>query len=131
MTAQLKTATLRVDMASIQAYAELTDDFNPIHIDPEFAAATPMGGVIAHGTMSVCLLWTAIFRSFSGAALSAPELDVRFVKPVRVGDLLQAGGEIDPEDPKLYSVWVRADDGADRIVGTLRLAAAIAPVEAT
>lgn len=125
MTEKLETVTLHVEMASIQAYAELTDDFNPIHIDPEFAVTTPMGTVIAHGTMSICLLWAAIFRSFSGTTLSAPELDVRFVKPVRVGDLLQTGGEADPADPNLYKVWVRAEDGADRIVGTLRLSAAV------
>ncbi|MBS77762.1 MaoC family dehydratase [Variovorax sp.] len=130
MTERLETVMLEVEMASILAYAELTDDFNPIHVDPEFAAATPMGGVIAHGTMSLCLLWAAIFRSFPASALRAPELDVRFVKPVRVGDMLRAGGEIDAEDPALYKVWVRADDGSDRIVGTLRLAAAVAQEEA-
>lgn len=125
MSTHLKTVSLKVEMSSILAYAELTEDFNPIHVDPAFASTTPMGGVIAHGTMSLCLLWAAIFRSFSGPALSAPELDVRFVKPVRVGDLLQAGGEVDAEDPNLYKVWVRGGDGADRIVGTLRVAADI------
>lgn len=122
MTRQLTTVDLKVSTDSIRAYADLTDDYNPIHLDPAFAATTPMGGVIAHGTMSICLLWQAIFRSFDTATLAAAELDVRFVKPVRIGELLQAGGRADAEDPRLYTVWVRADDGADRLAGTLRLA---------
>jgi 3-hydroxybutyryl-CoA dehydratase len=123
MTGQLVTTTLKVDMESVRAYADLTDDYNPIHLDPAFAAATPMGGVIAHGTMSVCLLWQAIFRNFSPDMLSSAELDVRFVKPVRLGERLEAGGQRDAGDPQLYAVWVRADDGAERLAGTLRMSA--------
>lgn len=123
MTEQLATVSLKVGMDEIRAYADLTDDYNPIHLDPAFAVTTPMGGVIAHGTMSICLLWQAIFRSFDAATLSAAELDVRFARPVRIGERLQAGGQRDVEDPGLYNVWVRADDGADRLAGTLRLAA--------
>lgn len=123
MTGQLVKTTLKVDIESVRAYADLTDDYNPIHLDPAFAATTPMGGVIAHGTMSVCLLWQAIYRTFAPEMLSSAELDVRFVKPVRLGERLEAGGQRDAEDPRLYTVWVRADDGAERLAGTLRTAA--------
>ena len=118
----LQTATLKVDAATIRAYAELTDDFNPIHLDPEFAATTPLGGVIAHGTLSVCLLWQALFRSFGEQVFDGLDLDIRFVKPVRIGETLLAGGEPTGTDGS-YGVWVRGDDGSDRVVGTLRPAA--------
>jgi len=118
----LQTATLKVDAETIRAYAELTDDFNPIHLDPAFAAATPMGGVIAHGTMSLCLLWQALFRSFGDRAFDGLDLDIRFVKPVRVGETLCAGGapSTDAGADGCYDVWVRGDDGSDRVVGRLR-----------
>jgi len=48
----LSTISRDIDMAAILAYAEITGDFNPIHVDPAFAATTAMGGVIAHGTLS-------------------------------------------------------------------------------
>ena len=115
----LQTATLKVDAATIRAYAELTDDFNPIHLDPEFAATTPLGGVIAHGTLSVCLLWQALFRSFGDRAFDGLDLDIRFIKPVRIGETLLAGGEPGAADG-CFDVWVRGDDGSDRVVGTLR-----------
>lgn len=129
MNQVLHTATLKVEPDIIRAYAELTEDFNPIHLDPEFAAATPMGGVIAHGTMSVCLLWQALFRSFGAAAFESLDLDIRFLRPVRVGELLTAGGQPNPDNPDMVDVWVRAEDGADRLAGTVRLAVTSKPVE--
>lgn len=122
MNASLRQTTLKVDSAAIRAYAELTNDFNPIHLDPVFAAGTSMGGVIAHGTMSICLLWQALFRTFGASAFEALELDIRFVKPVREGETLTAGGQPNPEDAGFYDVWVRGDDGSDRVAGTVRLA---------
>lgn len=122
MEQTLQPVTLKVDMAVIRAYAALTDDFNPIHLDPDFAATTPMGGVIAHGTMSICLLWSAIFRGF-GATAGELDLDVRFVRPVRIGETLTAGGAPDPADPARLNVWVRNENGEDRLVGVLRAAA--------
>lgn len=121
MTTQLQAVSLTADADVIRAYGELTDDFNPIHIDPEFAAKTLMGGCIAHGTMSICLLWQSLFRSFGDSAAQRVDLDVRFVKPVRVGETIHAGGEPEPGDERCYRVWVRGDDGADRLVGTVRL----------
>lgn len=115
----LQTASLRVEADVIRAYAELTQDFNPIHLDPDFAAKTPMGGVIAHGTMSLCLLWQALERSFGAEALASLALDVRFVKPVRIGETLTAGGRLQAEAPGTFDVWVRGDDGTDRVVGTV------------
>jgi acyl dehydratase len=124
----LQPAMLKVEPETIRAYAELTDDFNPIHLDPVFAAGTPMGGVIAHGTLSICLLWQSLFRTFGAGAFAALDLDIRFVKPVRTGETLTAGGQARPGEPECYEVWVRSDDGADRVVGTVRLAAARAVV---
>jgi 3-hydroxybutyryl-CoA dehydratase len=123
MTRPLQTATLKVETAVVLIYAELTDDFNPIHVDPVFAASTPMGGVIAHGTMSICLLWQAIFRSFAAEDLVNPHLDVRFLAPVREGETLTAGLTPTPGDMDLYDVWVQSDDGGNRVAGTLRLSA--------
>ena len=120
---------MKIEPAVIAAYAELTNDFNPIHLDPEFASGTPMGGVIAHGTMSIGLIWQALQRSLGSAAFEQSELDIRFVKPVRPGETLVAGGQARPDAPGVYDVWVRAeDDGGDRIVGSVRVPGAAAGV---
>lgn len=117
----LQTASLQVTEGAIRSYAELTDDFNPIHVDAAFAAQTPMGRPIAHGTMSLCLLWQCLGKNFSAAELTALDLEVRFVKPVYIGDEVTAGGESDAAAHGLWKVWVRGQDGSDRIVGTVQL----------
>ncbi|MFA7666917.1 MAG: MaoC/PaaZ C-terminal domain-containing protein [Burkholderiaceae bacterium] len=125
MTDEIAPALLKVEPATIRAYAQLTDDFNPIHLDPVFAASTPMGGVIAHGTMSICLLWQAVYRAFGAQAFeSVLDLDIRFLKPVREGETLSAGGRRNAEVPGCYDVWVRGENGEDRLAGQLRVAAA-------
>lgn len=120
MTPTLYPASLKADLDVIRAYAELTDDFNPIHLDPAFAANTAMGGCIAHGTLSIGLLWQALFRTLGADAGERVELDVRFVKPVRAGETIRAGGELQ-DGTAAYTVWVRGDDGVDRVTGTARL----------
>lgn len=121
MIPTLQPVTLSADADVVRAYGELTNDFNPIHVDPEFAAKTPLGGCIAHGTMSLCLLWQSLFRTFGAAAPQRVELDVRFVRPVRVGETVHAGGELLSGEPDSYTVWVRGEDGVDRLAGTARL----------
>lgn len=120
LPSHLSPARLTISAAVIAAYADLTQDHNPIHLDAEFAARTPMGGVIAHGTMSIGLIWQAV--QCSGADLDGASLDIRFVKPVRIGETLCAGGTRHPDEPGTYEVWVRDEhDGDARLTGTLRL----------
>jgi acyl dehydratase len=45
-----------VDQARIDTFADVTEDHQFIHIDPEAAAKTPFGGTIAHGFLSLSLL---------------------------------------------------------------------------
>lgn len=113
--------SLPVTAAVIRAYAELTDDFNPLHLDEEFAASTPMGRVIAHGTLSLCLMWQWVHQNFDADVFTGLRLDVRFIKPVFVGDLLTAGGQPRAGTRHCWDVWVRVQDGTDRIAGELRM----------
>jgi len=119
---ELHATALVITPAAIEAYAHLTQDFNPIHLDAEFAARTPMGSVIAHGTMSIGLIWQSLAKSLTAEDFLKVKLDVRFVKPVRLKDSLVAGGRLQAGDYPVYDVWVKgADDGDERIVGTATL----------
>ena len=117
----LQTSSLLVTAEAIQTYAELSNDFNPLHVDAEFAGTTPMGRQIAHGTLSLCLIFQCIQRNFGAAALAQVALDVRFVKPVFIGDTVTAGGEANSEQPGHWHVWVKGGDGVERIVGSFHL----------
>lgn len=117
-TLSLHPVSLTVDQAAILAYAQITDDFNPIHVDPDFAATTPMGQVIAHGMLSANLIIQAIALTFGTARASRSELDIRFARPVFAGDVVQAGGTEDAPGGGRFSVWVRKQDGSAVIEGS-------------
>lgn len=116
---QLPESTIVITAEVLRAYAELTQDFNPLHLDAQFAAAHPMGGVIAHGTLSINLIFQSVTKAFGAAALERSDLDIRFVKPSRIGEALVSGGNLIASEPLQYAVWVRGSDGEDRLVGAV------------
>jgi len=117
---QLTERRMQVDRAAIRRYADITQDYNPLHLDPEFSAHTPMGGIIAHGTLSLSVLWQSLAATFGPNRLTDVAMDIRFVRPVRENDWVTAGGA--RAAPSGYDVWVRAE-GNDRseivIAGTV------------
>lgn len=122
MDKQLKASTKHVDFDTIMAYAAVTNDYNPIHVDKAFAAKSPMGGIIAHGTMSVALIWQALRNTLGADALNRVHLEIRFVQPVRIDDDVAGGGELrEASQPPVYDVWVRNSKGQDVIKGTATL----------
>lgn len=104
----------------VAAYAALSNDDNPLHLDAGFAATTAFGKPVAHGALGLDLLLIAIDAAFGQR--QGAQLDVRFTAPVVVGERITAGGE---KRDDVYDVWVRKDDGAAVIMGTLRLGGAV------
>jgi 3-hydroxybutyryl-CoA dehydratase len=117
---QLTERRMQVDRAAIRRYADITQDYNPLHLNPEFAAHTPMGGIIAHGTLSLSVLWQSLTATFGPERMTDVAMDIRFVRPVRENDWIVAGGARAAHSD--YDVWVRAE-GNDRseivIAGTV------------
>jgi acyl dehydratase len=111
-------AEISVTADVIRRYARLTRDENPIHLDPVFASKTPMGGIIAHGTMSAALIWEALRSQIDRGALRGLRLSIRFRKPVRIGDTVRAWADAAPESPNQFAVRVVRDDGETVIEGT-------------
>jgi 3-hydroxybutyryl-CoA dehydratase len=112
----LAESRLLVDRAAIRRYADVSHDYNPIHLDPEFAARTPMGGVIAHGMLSLSLIWQSLEATFGTERMAGIELDVRFVRPVREDVWVSASGTR-VGDTAAYEVWVRVErDGEPETV---------------
>jgi 3-hydroxybutyryl-CoA dehydratase len=113
--ATLKEISLLIDADGIRRYAELTNDFNPIHVDSVFAAQTEMGGVIAHGTLSLNLIWQSLAATVGVQELQHLDLKVRFKTPVRIGDRIAAGGR---RTDTGYEVYVRNQHGLNVIEGS-------------
>jgi acyl dehydratase len=92
------TAWRTLTQDQVDAFADLTDDHNPIHVDPAHAADTPFGGTIVHGYLTVSLLAPLLeeLLHVGGAALSVNYgIDkLRFPAPVPVGAHFRASAEL-------------------------------------
>ncbi|WP_340108053.1 MaoC family dehydratase [Pikeienuella sp. HZG-20] len=81
---------IEVTQEMIDRFAEVTDDHQFIHVNPELAAKSPFGGTIAHGFLTLSLLSTMVYES--GPSLKGVAMGVnygfdkiRFLSPVRAG----------------------------------------------
>src|SRR5450432_229527 len=63
-------------------------DFNPLHVDEEFAKRSRFGGRILHGMMTSAIMGGPIGMYFYGTAIAYLEHNARFRAPVRPGDTL-------------------------------------------
>lgn len=84
-----------VDQATIDAYARASGDFNPIHVDPAFAAKGPFGRTIAHGLMTLAYVAEMLNGWSRGAFDAAGAVDIAFVGPVFAGDRVEVNGTVE------------------------------------
>jgi acyl dehydratase len=89
---------LLIDQARVDGFADVTGDRQWIHVDPERAAASPFGGTIAHGYLTMSLVNFFLpqlieVRGFAHAVnVGADRL--RFLAPVPVGRRIRGRGEM-------------------------------------
>ena len=82
--------TKEITEKDINLMAELTGDFNPIHIDEDFAKKTRFNGRIAHGVMSAGLISAVLGMHLPGPGAIYLGQTLKFLNPVRVGDTVKA-----------------------------------------
>ena len=75
-----------VSEGDITAFAEVSGDFNPVHMDQAFAATTVFKGRIAHGMLSAAYISALIAGELPGAGSIYMSQSLRFRRPVRIGD---------------------------------------------
>lgn len=102
-----------IDQARINAFADATLDHQFIHVDEEKAKATPFGGTIAHGYLTVSLL---PYLQTSIEDLVMPKNlkmgmnygfdKLRFMSPVKVGKRIRAKAKLLTADEKKPGQWL-------------------------
>lgn len=91
---KLPEITKKIVQEDINLYAKASRDYNPIHIDPEFARNTPLGGTIAHGMFVLAHISQMMTDSFGLSWLVSGKLNARFKVPARPGDIIKIEGRI-------------------------------------
>ena len=85
---------LDIDQDRIDAFAEVTNDHNFIHVDPDAAAQTPFGSTIAHGFLTLSLVISmfyevAVYPENMVMGINYGMNKVRFLAPVKVGSRIR------------------------------------------
>lgn len=89
-----------VEERDIQLFAAMSGDRNPVHLDAEFAAGTPFKERIAHGMFSGALISAAVACTLPGPGTIYVGQQMRFTRPVKLGDTLTVRLEILEKLPK-------------------------------
>lgn len=84
----------QITQESINLYAEASRDYNPIHIDEEYANSTPLGGIIAHGMLVLAHIWQMLVLNFGEEWNTGGKLNVKFKNPARPGDTIIISGKV-------------------------------------
>lgn len=74
----------------VRAFADLSGDYNPIHIDEEFAKTTRFGRRIAHGMISGALISAVLGYEFKERRVVYLSQTLKFVAPVFIDDTVTA-----------------------------------------
>lgn len=94
-----------ITQEDVSKFAELTGDFNPIHIDDEFASKSMFKKRIAHGMLTSSLISVVLGTKLPGANTLYLSQNLKFLAPCYIGDTLTATVEVvDKKDDKNYSI---------------------------
>jgi acyl dehydratase len=89
-----------VEERDIQLFAAVSRDHNPVHLDAEFAAQSMFKERIAHGMFSGALISAAIACELPGPGTIYLGQQMRFTRPVKLGDSLTVQLEVLEKLPK-------------------------------
>jgi 3-hydroxybutyryl-CoA dehydratase len=88
-----------VTAADIDAFAAVTGDENPVHLDEAYAAATQFKGRIAHGMLSAGYISAVLGTQLPGPGAIYVSQTLSFRRPVRIGDEVTAEVTVTAIDP--------------------------------
>ncbi len=119
----LRTLTL----ADIQAFAAVSGDTNPAHLDADYANDTLFHGVIAHGMWGGALISALLGTQFPGPGTIYLDQELHFTKPVRIGDTLAVMATVvsknDTNNHVVLDCLVTNQKGLRVLYGTARVLA--------
>ena len=111
-----------VTRRDIALFTEISGDRNPLHYDEELATASRFGGIVVQGGVTTAILNAVVAEELPGPGSVFLQLDVRFLAPVRPGDVITGAVEVTAvrEDKPITTLAVRVtrDDGVTAVSGT-------------
>lgn len=95
--------------ADVINFAGLVGDFNPLHVDREYAEKTRFGQRIVHGMLTASFLSTIVGACIPGRNALYLSQEVKFVKPVFIGDTIRVRAEVVEKIDRQQRVILKTD----------------------
>jgi 3-hydroxybutyryl-CoA dehydratase len=89
-----------VELPDVEAFAELTGDTNPVHLDEDYARESIFKGRIAHGMYTGSFFGTLFGTALPGPGAIYVSQSLTFRAPVKLGDVIRASVELVEMLPK-------------------------------
>ncbi|MED4227103.1 MaoC family dehydratase [Neobacillus cucumis] len=102
----------------IYQFAGLTGDFNPMHIDADFAKKTFFKERIAHGLLSGSFISTVLGMKLPGPNTIYLSQNFKFIAPVKIGDTIKVIVEVmeKRDDKKLITLKTQVRNQREELV---------------
>jgi acyl dehydratase len=91
---QTASRTMTVSAHHVRLYAELSADRNPLHFDPDFAARTSFGRLVAQGGITTGILHALVAQDLPGPGSVFLSQNWKFTAPVFTGDTITGSAEV-------------------------------------
>jgi 3-hydroxybutyryl-CoA dehydratase len=112
--------TKTISESDVFAFADASGDYNPLHIDEEYARKSIFGRRIAHGILTAGIISTVLGSVIPGLGTVFVQLEIKFLRPVYIGDTIRATATvmeiINPKRVRLMVACVN-QQGQDVAIG--------------
>ena len=88
-----KVITIPITEKMVQLFAEMSGDYNPVHMDEEYAKTTRFGRRIAHGMLSGALISRALAMELGPGGIYLSQ-ELKFANPIFIGDTVEVQLEV-------------------------------------
>jgi len=107
--------------ADLRRFIEITGDVNPLHVDEEFAAATPFGRRVLHGMLTASIFSTMVGMLLPGTGAIYRSQTIRFLLPVHLDETVTAHFVVRSVDRTKHRLeidsWIENEAGQHVIEG--------------
>jgi len=105
----------------LRRFIEITGDVNPLHVDEEFAAATPFGRRVLHGMLTASIFSTMVGMLLPGTGAIYRSQTIRFLLPVHLDETVTAHFVVRSVDRAKHRLeidsWIENEAGQHVIEG--------------
>jgi 3-hydroxybutyryl-CoA dehydratase len=95
-----------VTETDIALFAAISGDFNPLHVDAEFAGRSRFGARVAHGPIMLALAAGVLGTRLPGIGAIAVSNHIDYRKPVYIGDTITARAEVAALDSERHRATI-------------------------